>query len=166
MLGEYVVRRSYETQLFVRGDAHRNSTLDIYVMRKHLANSFLLFVCLIVSVTSESKDKNIWHDKGFNGPPMVIYSLRSTCGDFLRASENSAEHSWHVVWVMGFISGINRSLPNGGNSLGGGVKKIEDFMILVKKYCEENPTDDFVKAVSNRLDKMESVDWEGQLIKK
>ena len=137
-----------------------------YAMKKHLSNSFLLFACLIVSVASESKDENTWSSKGFTGPPMVIYSLRSTCGDFLRASEDSAEHSSHVIWVSGFISGVNTSLPNGGNSLGGGIKKIEDFMILVKRYCEENPTDDFVKAVSNRLEKMEPVDWKGQPAKK
>lgn len=125
-------------------------------MKTRLIAFGLLFLFLS-AVNATAKDKEN------TSPPVMVYHLHSTCGDFLRA--DAGQYNLHFAWVSGLISGMNFSLPKGGNVLGGGEKKVEDFMMLVKKSCEEDPTNDFVSAAMISLKKMQPVDWKGQPVK-
>ena len=127
------------------------------------ALSRVLLLCVaIISISWGAETGEDWPGKGTKGAPIMVYSLRTSCGDFVRAKEGSPEYERHTVWVMGYVSGLNVGTVTGGNVLGGGKRKIEDFMILVKRHCEENPLADFTSAVSVSLTKMQPVDWKGR----
>jgi hypothetical protein len=103
-----------------------------------------------------------WPHKDRYGPPAVIYPLRATCGDLLRAKTGSVDYEYLKIWVMGFVSGQNSMLPMGGNVLGSLNSKIEDFMFTVKRTCEQDPAQDFLLAIYSSLGKVKPVNWKGK----
>jgi hypothetical protein len=103
-----------------------------------------------------------WPNKEDYGPPAVIYPLKSTCGDLLRAKQGSMDYEYLKIWVMGFVSGQNSILPRGGNVLGGLDIKIDDFMFTLKRACEQDPGKELVHALYSTLSKIKPVDWKGQ----
>lgn len=130
--------------------------------------SFWVIVVLQLQVSSAMSSEQKWpgREEGY-GPPYYTYADSSTCGDFIRAEEKrdrSVRYELYKSWIKGYISGLNASLPTGGNVLGEGNPKVEDFMLLVRTYCTNNPLDLFLNGVSASINSRDGVDWQGDRI--
>ena len=130
----------------------------------HVKRLFLISVISLVFIPSTVLGED-WpgNPKGY-GAPYTAYYMGKTCGDFIRAYQKylaDDKYSYYIYfsWTLGWISGLNESLPRGGNILGKGNPKVADFLILVETYCRENPTDKFINGLSLSLRDMTPVDW-------
>jgi len=69
---------------------------------------------------------------------------KSTCGAFVR-SLGTPEYNRYFDYAAGFITGQNMRSGSGGDVLGGA--DLNDAMLLVEKYCRENPMTGFINGL-------------------
>ncbi|VVP04787.1 hypothetical protein PS900_03031 [Pseudomonas fluorescens] len=76
-----------------------------------------------------------------------VYGLggKGTCGAFIR-SLNTPEYHHYFDFAAGFITAQNMALSSGGNVLGSA--DLNDAMLVVEKYCRENPMTGFLNGLN------------------